>query len=215
MKPPLTIAIDGPSGVGKGTLAKALAERLALPYLDTGLLYRAIARKMLDLKLDSKDKRLISIAEDLSPEDWNRNDLRSPEVDFASSQIATNPLIRNALLNRQRSFAKAKGGVLDGRDIGTVVLPQAQVKLYVTASPNVRAERRWSQNAKEEDMSKKEQRLKEIKKALLERDRVDETRAVAPLKPAEDAFILNTDFLTIDEVVALSLKYIFQKMNTT
>ena len=128
---PLIIAIDGLSGVGKGTLARSLADRLGLPYLDTGILYRVVTRKMLDSGLKPDDADTIKIAENLDEKDWQRSDLRTPKVDRAVSQVAAQIPIRRALLDMQRRFAAKKGAVMDGRDIGTVIFPSAQVKLFI------------------------------------------------------------------------------------
>ena len=138
-----TIAIDGPAAAGKGTLARRLAAALDLPYLDTGLLYRAVARRVLDAGADPADPaEAEAAASHLHAADLARTDLRGPEADVAASKVAIHPGVRAALLAFQRGFA-ADGAVLDGRDIGTVIMPDAQVKLFITASASARAERRW------------------------------------------------------------------------
>lgn len=204
----LIIAIDGLSGVGKGTLAKSLADKLALPYLDTGLLYRAVGRKMLDAGLSVDSEDLIRIAEQLTQADWTRDDLRTPAVDKVASQVAAQPKIRAALLDMQRHFATQQGVVMDGRDIGTVIFPNADVKLFVIASAKVRAERRWLQYATDLNDPKKVEQIKQIETELTQRDEADSTRAVAPLRPAEDAHIIDTDHLNASEVLAQALEII-------
>ncbi|MDI2111946.1 (d)CMP kinase [Commensalibacter nepenthis] len=204
----LIIAIDGFSGVGKGTLAKALADKLSLPYLDTGLLYRAVGRKMLDAGLSVKSNEVVQIAEQLTQQDWNRNDLRTPEVDKVASQVAAQPKVRAALLDMQRHFATQQGVVMDGRDIGTVIFPNANVKLFVIASPRVRAERRWLQYTANPNDPVKEEQIKQIELELTQRDEADASRAVAPLRPAEDAHIIDTDYLSANEVLVRALEII-------
>lgn len=208
MSKKLIIAIDGLSGVGKGTLAKALAEKLSLPYLDTGLLYRSVGRKMLDENATAESEAVIHIAEQLTPKDWNRNDLRTPEVDKAASQVAAQPKVRAALLDMQRHFATQQGVVMDGRDIGTVIFPGADIKLFVIASAKVRAERRWLQYTKDPNDPLKAEQIEKIAVELSERDEADASRAVAPLRPAEDAHIIDTDYLNADEVLAKALAII-------
>lgn len=208
MSKKLIIAIDGLSGVGKGTLAKALADKLSLPYLDTGLLYRAVGRKMLDVGLSAESEDVVRIAERLTPADWTRNDLRTPAVDKVASQVAAQPKIRAALLDMQRHFATQQGVVMDGRDIGTVIFPNADVKLFVIASAKVRAERRWLQYATDLNDPQKAEQIKQIETELTQRDEADSTRAVAPLRPAEDAHIIDTDHLSASEVLAQALEII-------
>lgn len=208
MSKKLIIAIDGLSGVGKGTLAKALADKLSLPYLDTGLLYRAVGRKMLDENATSESQTVVHIAEHLIPQDWDRDDLRTPEVDKAASQVAAQPKVRAALLDMQRHFATQQGVVMDGRDIGTVIFPSADIKLFVIASAKVRAERRWLQYTKDPNDPLKAEQIEKIAIELSERDEADASRAVAPLRPAEDAHIIDTDHLNADEVLAQALKII-------
>lgn len=208
MSKKLIIAIDGLSGVGKGTLAKALADKLSLPYLDTGLLYRAVGRKMLDAGLSAESEAVVQIAEQLTSADWARDDLRTPAVDKVASQVAAQPKIRAALLDMQRYFATQQGVVMDGRDIGTVIFPNADVKLFVIASAKVRAERRWLQYATDLNDSQKAEQIKQIETELTQRDEADSTRAVAPLRPAEDAHMIDTDHLNASEVLALALEIV-------
>ena len=134
------IAVDGPAAAGKGTLARRLAAELGLPYLDTGLLYRAVGRRVLDRGIDPQDARVAEAeARALTPEDLARGDLRGSLADMAASKVAAIPAVRAALLDFQRRFGATQGAVLDGRDIGTVVFPDAQVKLFITASVAERA----------------------------------------------------------------------------
>ncbi|QDH13642.1 (d)CMP kinase [Formicincola oecophyllae] len=187
----LVIAVDGPAAAGKGTLAQALAQFLGLPYLDTGLFYRATARLALDAGAPLEEA--VRFAEQLEGADLVRPDLRTPDVDQAASFVARQPKVRAALLQRQRDFAAATGAVLDGRDIGTVVLPDADVKFFVTASPEERARRRYRQrhgcNPQETAT------LAAEVEAIKQRDSQDENRATAPLRPAVDAHHIMTDGL--------------------
>lgn len=180
-----TVAIDGPAAAGKGTISRAVARRFGFRHLDTGLLYRAVGVKGGDPA---------QAARDLSPEDLARDDLRSLEAGQAASRVAALPEVRAALVDFQRRFARSEGGaVLDGRDIGTVICPEAEVKLYVTASPEVRAHRRWLEVGGDEARV-----LAEVK----ERDARDMGRADAPLKAAGDAVVIDTSGMGIDEAVA-------------
>jgi cytidylate kinase len=196
---PLTVAIDGPAASGKGTLARRLALVLGLPHLDTGLLYRAVARRVLDAGADPADARAATAAaEALEPADLQRSDLRGPVADAASSQVAAVPGVRAALLAFQRRFA-AEGAVLDGRDIGTVVLPEARVKLFVTAGLEVRAERRHRELLARGGAVPD---LAVIRAEMAARDAADSSRETAPLRPAEDAVVLDTTGLTADAALA-------------
>lgn len=196
---PLTVAIDGPAASGKGTLARRLAMVLGLPHLDTGLLYRATGRRVLDAGADPADAlAATAAAERLTPADLQRSDLRGPEADAASSKVAGHPGVRAALLDFQRRFA-AQGAVLDGRDIGTVVLPQAKVKLFVTAGLEVRAQRRHQELlGRGGDVPA----IAVIRAEMAARDEADQNRATAPLRPAADATILDTSALTADQALA-------------
>ncbi len=200
MKKNMVIAIDGSSGVGKGTLAKALAAYLKLPYLDTGLLYRAVGRKMLEAHVSPESDEIIFFAENLEEKDWLRNDLRTPEIDQAASLVAANPKVRAALLNVQRYFARQKGGIMDGRDIGTVIFPSANIKFFLKASSRVRAKRRWLQFADPVSIQNEEQEIDKIEAELKQRDELDSSREIAPLRPAEDAILIDTDHKSADEV---------------
>ena len=186
-----TVAIDGPAAAGKGTISRAIAARFGFAHLDTGALYRAVGVKGGDP---------IQAALTLTPEDLARPDLRSLEAGQAASRVATIPQVRAALLDFQRRFARQPGGaVLDGRDIGTVICPKAEVKLYVTASPEVRAHRRWLEVGGD---------AAEVLAQVIERDARDMGRADAPLRPADDAVTLDTTTLGIDEAVAKAIALI-------
>ena len=194
-----TVAIDGPAAAGKGTISRAVAERFGFAHLDTGALYRAVGVKAQAGGLDPVDA-----AKGLCPEDLARDDLRSLEAGQAASIVAVIPDVRAALVDFQREFARREGGaVLDGRDIGTVICPGAEVKLFVTASPEVRAHRRWLEVGGEEA---------QVLAQVRERDDRDMNRADAPLRPAEDALVLDTSDLSIEEAVARACEAVSQKL---
>ena len=199
-RPPV-VAIDGPASAGKGTLARRLAGVLGLKHLDTGLLYRATGRLVLDRMGDPADaSAAIAAAAVLREDDLARPDLRGPEADRASSLVAAVPEVRAALLAFQRRFA-AQGAVLDGRDIGTVVCADAPVKLFVTASAAARAQRRWLElQGRGVSMA-----LEQVEAELRARDAQDSGRGTAPLRPAEDAVLLDTTELGPDDVLARAL----------
>lgn len=182
-----TVAIDGPAAAGKGTIARQIAARFGFAHLDTGLIYRAVGAKVAEGMTPE------AAAEGLVPEDLERGDLRSLEAGQAASKVAAIPAVRAALVEFQRRFARQDGGaVLDGRDIGTVICPGAEVKLFVTASPEVRAHRRWLEVGGDAA-----QVLTEVK----ERDDRDMNRTDAPLRPAEDAVTIDTSEMTIEAAV--------------
>jgi cytidylate kinase len=190
-----TVAIDGPAAAGKGTISRAVADRFGFRHLDTGLLYRAVGALGGDP---------VRTACNLSPEDLNRSDLRTLEAGQAASRVAALPEVRKALVDFQRRFARAEGGaVLDGRDIGTVICPEAEVKVYVTASPEVRAHRRWLEVGGDEA-----QVLAEVK----ERDARDMGRADAPLRAAADAVVIDTSEMGIDEAVEAACAVVAQRV---
>ncbi len=179
-----TVAIDGPAAAGKGTISRAVAARFGFSHLDTGLLYRAVGALGGDP---------IAAARGLSAADLDRDDLRTLEAGQAASKVAAIPEVRAALVAFQRSFARSKGGaVLDGRDIGTVICPEAEVKLYVTASAEVRAHRRWLEVGGDEA---------QVLAEVVERDERDMNRAEAPLKPAADAVVIDTSEMSIDAAI--------------
>ncbi len=186
-----TVAIDGPAAAGKGTIGRAIAAQFGFAHLDTGLLYRAVGAKGGDP---------VAAAQGLCPADLARDDLRSLAAGQAASRVAVIPEVRAALVTFQRRFARQDGGaVLDGRDIGTVICPEAEVKLYVTASAEVRAHRRWLEVGGDPA---------EVLAEVRERDARDMGRADAPLKPAADALLLDTTDLTIDAAVNKAIKAI-------
>ena len=205
----LVIAIDGPAAAGKGTLARRIAAHLRLPYLDTGLLYRAVGRRVLDRGADPRDAAIATAeARALDPPDLDRPDLRGPAADAAASAVAAIPAVRAALLDFQREFGRARGAVLDGRDIGTVVFPDADVKLFVTASPEERARRRFLELHGRGIAADRDQVLAEIR----DRDAQDANRPVAPLKPAPDAITIDTTTLDADAAFAAALAEIEQRL---
>ncbi len=186
-----TVAIDGPAAAGKGTIGRALAARFGFAHLDTGLLYRAVGAKGGDP---------VAAAMGLLPADLEREGLRTLEAGQAASRVAVIPEVRAALVAFQRRFARAEGGaVLDGRDIGTVICPEAEVKLYVTASAEVRAHRRWLEVGGDQAVV-----LAEVR----ERDERDMGRADAPLRAAEDAVVLDTSAMTVEEAVARAISLV-------
>jgi cytidylate kinase len=203
------IAVDGPAASGKGTIARALAQHFSLPHMDTGMLYRAVALNLWRWGGDpaSEFEALRACDElGLDPDDA---ELRSEPVSRIASMISTYPSVRSALLKRQQSFAGQPGGaVLDGRDIGTVIAPDADVKLFVTATPEVRAERRLNElvgrgmNAHYDDV------LADIRS----RDERDSGRDVAPLKPAPDAVLLDTSNLELDLAIAEALRVVEERL---
>ena len=212
-RPRLVVAVDGPAAAGKGTLAAALAAALGLPYLDTGLLYRAVARRMLDAGLDPADDASGAAAA-LTAADLQRRDLRTPEVDRGASRVAAQPAVRTALLAFQRGFGQAHGAVLDGRDIGTVIFPQAPVKLFVTASVPKRAERRWRQAGGDPSLPapQRAEAIARVEAELAARDAADAARASAPLRPADDAIHIDTDDLDAGAVLARALEIVRQRL---
>lgn len=195
-----TVAIDGPAAAGKGTIARAVAEHFGFAHLDTGTLYRAVGLKVLEAGSDPTDA-----AAQLAEEDLGRSDLRTPKAAQAASKVAVIPEVRAALLQFQRDFARRQGGaVLDGRDIGTVICPDADVKFYVTASDAVRAERRFQElTGKGMDVT-----LQGVLADLTARDARDAAREAAPMVAAPDALLLDTTKLSIDAAVAQAVAHI-------
>lgn len=204
-QPNVVVAIDGPAGAGKSTVGRAVADRLGVGYLDTGAMYRAmtfaalrrgviegdldgVAEMAPDVELDITDGVVMVDGVDAT------TDIRGREVTEAVSQVSANPTVRGVLVDRQREWvAERGGGVVEGRDIGTVVFPDADLKLFITASPRVRAERRVRELGGDVD---------EVEASIIKRDRSDSSRAHSPLSEADDAIIVDTTGMSIDEVVA-------------
>lgn len=204
----MIIAVDGPTASGKGTIAKALAAHFGLPHLDTGLLYRAVGRQVA-LNGGNPDDPADALAACAFPESLLDNpELRSEASGSLASRVSVHPAVRNALFERQRAFATQPGGaVLDGRDIGTVIAPEAEMKLFVTASVAARAERRF----REMQAAGRAVTLTEIAADLEARDRRDSTRAEAPLAMAADAVLLDTSQLGRDAAIAAAIAMVEAK----
>ena len=215
----IRIAIDGPGGAGKSSLSKVVAKKLGIIYVDTGALYRTIGLYMLRCGVDPKDRdRVVAKLNDFTLE-LTFNDgkqiilldgedvgdsIRTPEVSMAASAVSAIPAVREYLLNMQRSTARKNSVIMDGRDIGTVILPNAEVKIFLTASPKARAQRRYNELiAKGQTVT-----YEQVYNEMVERDTNDSTRAVAPLKPADDAIIVDNSDLSFDESVKTILKII-------
>ncbi|MDR8523764.1 MULTISPECIES: (d)CMP kinase [Shewanella] len=219
------VTVDGPSGAGKGTISQLLAERLGFKLLDSGAIYRVLALAAIhhNVELDNEesltllaahlDVQFITSSEGkgikvvLEGEDVSLT-IRSQECSNAASKVAAFPRVREALLRRQRAFAEAPGLIADGRDMGTVVFPNTPVKLYLTASAEERAQRRYNQLQDKGFDVNIDQLLSEIK----ERDDRDMNRSVAPLVPAEDALVIDTTNINIEDVLAMALTHIQQKL---
>jgi CMP/dCMP kinase len=208
----MIVAIDGPAASGKGTLARRLAERLNLPHLDTGLLYRATARTLMDHGQNLADVRAaVAAARGLSSTDFDAKILRGRDMGEAASIVAAIPEVRQALIDLQRDFATRPGGaVLDGRDIGTVICPQAQVKIFVTATPETRATRRALELKGQGETVDYLAILEEIRR----RDARDSSRATAPLHAAADAIELDTTDLDIEAAFSRALAIVQAQAQT-
>jgi len=192
------IAVDGPAASGKGTIARALARHFDLPHLDTGLLYRAVALNLWRFGGDPDSEFAAARACDFAQVDFDDPELKSEVVGGIASRISAYPLVRAALFERQRDFAAQAGGaVLDGRDIGTVIAPEAEAKLFVTARVEVRAQRR----AAELERLGREAHIKDVLIDLQARDARDSNRTTAPLLQAHDAILLDTSDMAIDAAV--------------
>lgn len=207
------IAIDGPAGAGKSTIARALAAQIGFIYVDTGALYRTVGLFMLRAGVDPADAEAVVPRLDgvqialtfsegeqhvlLSGEDVSEA-IRTPEVSMAASAVSAIPAVRAFLLSLQKELAAANNVIMDGRDIGTVILPDAQLKIFLTASPQARAQRRFAQLQEKGEAVSYDEVLRDIQK----RDEQDMTRAAAPLKPAPDARLVDTSDCTLDESIA-------------
>mgnify|MGYP004596749917 FL=1 len=217
----ISIAIDGPAGAGKSTIAKEASKRLSYIYVDTGALYRAIAYYMVknnisgdefivlslkDIKIDlnfiNGEQRVFLCGEDVSEK------IRTPEISMNASKISAIPEVRNFLLDLQRNIAKNNNIIMDGRDIGTVVLPFADVKIFLTASIEKRAKRRYIELTQKGVLCNYDEVLKDMKK----RDSDDSNRKTAPLRPANDAIIIDTSECSLDESIELILNTIKNKL---
>jgi cytidylate kinase len=197
------VAIDGPAAAGKGTVSKAVAEHFGFAHLDTGLLYRVVGRVALENVGPSLDEAgVISLLTKVTEADLKRDDLRTAAVAQAASKVAVIPEVRSALINFQRKFAaRAGGAVLDGRDIGTVICPDADVKLFVTAVAEVRAQRRYEELLGRGEKTAYETVLENVKV----RDARDSERAVAPLVAAEDAITIDTSEMSIKTAISVAI----------
>lgn len=193
-----TVAIDGPAAAGKGTISRRLADQFGFAHLDTGLLYRAVGAKVADGAAPE------IAAQNLTAADLARTDLRSHAAGQAASKVAVIPEVRNALVTFQREFGRRNGGaVLDGRDIGTVICPDADLKLFITARPEVRAHRRYLELGGDEAL---------ILNEIIERDSRDMSRADAPLRAAEDAVVIDTSDLDIEAAVRLAAEHVTARL---
>lgn len=199
-----TVAIDGPAAAGKGTISRAIADAFGFAHLDTGLLYRATGRKILQTGLAPE-----MAARSVTPDDLERDGLRTQAVAELASQVATIPEVRAALAEFQRDFARQEGGaVLDGRDIGTVICPEAEVKLFVTASAECRAERRFRELREAGVPTTYGDVLDEVR----QRDARDIGRSDAPLRPAETSVLIDTTDMTIEEAVARAVSVVRREL---
>jgi len=202
----MIIAIDGPAASGKGTLGKRLAHHYGYRHLDTGVIYRAVAKALLDARADLSDEALaVAAALELDPEKFGDPVLKTQKVGDAASVVSAIPGVRRALVNFQRQFAAdPPGAVLDGRDIGTVICPDADVKIFVMADPKVRARRRTLEaRARGEDANETE-----VLADILKRDERDRNRAIAPLKAAADAYLLDNSQLDIEGGVRAAIEIV-------
>ena len=199
----MIIAVDGPAASGKGTIARALATHFGLPHMDTGLLYRAAALNLLSMGGDPESEFAAARACDLSQIDFGDPELKSETVGGIASRISTYRLVREALIERQRRFAaQPQGAVLDGRDIGTIIAPEAEVKLFVTASAEARAERRLAELTR----LGLDVHYPDVLADIRARDERDTSRSTAPLRPAPDAETIDTSELSADQAIEAAIK---------
>tara|TARA_B100000315_G_scaffold257361_1_gene305963 strand:+ start:641 stop:1282 length:642 start_codon:yes stop_codon:yes gene_type:complete len=209
----MLIAVDGPAAAGKGTLTRKLAEHFNLARLDTGMIYRAVGLKALEIGDPADPEIAVEAAQSLSFDDLDQEGLRDEVAGNAASEVAAIPAVRDILLKFQRNFATnppdnkngaVLGAVLDGRDIGTVVCPDAPYKLFISASPEVRAERRYKELQERGEEAIRSAILRDI----IDRDERDRSRTVAPLEPAKDAQVIDTSDMDADAVFAAALNFI-------
>jgi len=214
----MIIAIDGPSGSGKSTLGRMLARELNLLYIDTGSMYRAVALATIDAEIDPNDTDAVAALASEADIDLEGDpdslkvllngrevteEIRTEGVTAMSSVVSTNPGVRRAMVARQRKMGQ-RGAVLNGRDIGTVVFPDADIKFFLTAAPGERAERRF----KEDSLTNSDVSLSQTMTEMIERDRRDSTRADSPLRVADDAIVIDSSGLTIDQVFARMMEHV-------
>jgi cytidylate kinase len=212
----VVVAIDGPAGAGKSTVARALAQALQLKYLDTGAMFRAVTSLVLRDGIDQHDEIAVgSVSTNMNLDMENdqviangidvTTDIRSTAVTSAVSTVAANSIVRANMRDRQRAWSEInEGGVIEGRDIGTVVFPDAILKVYLTASPRVRAERRVAETGGD---------INEIERAIAERDMKDSTRADSPLRESEDSVIVDTSHRSINEIVSGIVSLVKDRMS--
>ncbi len=223
----IQIAIDGPSGAGKSTLAKKVAERLRIAYLDTGAMYRAVALKALRKQLELGDAEAVGamaqateISVGFNPQDNSQSVfldgedvsglIRTPEVALGASKVAAHPAVRSRMVALQQALAAKQSVVMDGRDIGTHVLPQAEIKIFLTASVEERARRRYEELEEKGLLNKT---FEELKKEIEDRDYNDTNRAVSPLRQAPDAILLDTSGFSLDKAMERLLRIIEERLN--
>lgn len=212
----MIIAVDGPTASGKGTIAKRLAAHFGVPHLDTGLLYRAVGRQVA-INDGDPDNPVDALSACAFPDELMQDEaLRSEEVGGLASRVSVHPEVRRALFDRQRAFATQRGGaVLDGRDIGTVIAPDADVKLFITASVQERARRRWLEMVAKHIDHEDEIPLIEIERDIVSRDARDISRRDAPLKAASDALIIDTTSFDREQAYEMVLEAVMEYLSAT